>query len=198
MEFIAGISAAFLTLFITIDPLGVLPFYISFVDHLEKQERKKILREAIITVFSVGVVFVFAGRAVLHFLGVTLSDFRIAGGIILLVLAIIDLFFGDKERRKPQEGIGVVPIGIPLILGPAALTSLLLLVPEHGKIESFVAFIGIIGLVWIVFNFYKPIIKMLGNGFLKVFSKIMTLLLATFAVMMIRVGIIEAIIEMGK
>src|SRR5438552_1370848 len=115
---------AFIPLLVAIDPIGVLPFYLSITSNLDAARRRSVLLQAMATAFAVGAGFVLLGQAMFSYLDITTSDFRVAGGLILLVLAIYDLLFASESRKVEGENVGVVPLGMPLIVGPAVLTTL--------------------------------------------------------------------------
>jgi multiple antibiotic resistance protein len=182
---------SFVPLFVAIDVLGILPIFISLTEGVSDKQRKKLAVESTLTALVVAVIFALAGRPIFTFLGITITDFRIGGGVILLVLAVTDLLFSTEERKRKETSIGVVPIGIPLIIGPAALTTILLLVDTYGIfLTMFSIFINLI-LVLIVFANSSYVIKILGNSGSRAFAKVASLFLAAIAVMMIRVGLVE-------
>ncbi len=123
---------AFIPLFVAIDVFGVLPLFVSLTDGVAESDRKKLTLEATATAFAISLVFLVAGKLLFSFLGITESDFRVGGGIVLLVLAVNDLLFSKEHKRDAEAAIGVVPIGIPLIMGPAALTTIIILVDSYG------------------------------------------------------------------
>ncbi len=184
---------SFVPLFVAIDVLGILPIFIALTEGLTEKQRKRLAVESTLAALVVSVIFALAGRPIFTFLGITITDFRIGGGIILLVLAVTDLLFSTEERKRKETSIGVVPIGIPLIIGPAAMTTILLLVDTYGiLLTMFSIFINLI-LVLIVFVNSNFVIRILGNAGSKAFAKIASLFLAAIAVMMIRVGLVEAL-----
>jgi len=144
------------------------------------------------------VSFLIFGKLIFSFMGITVNDFRIGGGIVLLVLAVRDLLFSSEDSRTTGRDVGVVPIGIPLIIGPAVLTTILILVDTYGYAPTIVSLIINLGIVWIAFRQSKYIIKLLGESGTKGLAKVFSLLLAAIAVMMIRVGISETIRELAK
>jgi multiple antibiotic resistance protein len=103
----------FIPLFVAFDVLGILPIFVSFTAEMNTAERKRVVRQSILTAFLVSLGFVAAGESVFALLGISVSDFQIAGGALLFIIAIVDLIFPEKTRTFPKETIGVVPIGIP-------------------------------------------------------------------------------------
>jgi len=184
---------SFIPLFVAIDVIGVTPLFIGYIEGLDKLSRKKLVRDAIITAFIVAVTFLLAGKLILTFLGITIDDFKIAGGIILLVLAITDIMSTGERRRDPGNSIGVVPLGIPLIMGPAGLTTILMLVNSFGYLATILSIVLNFLIVWLTLSNANLFIKVIGEGGAKAFAKIASLFMAAIAVMMIRFGIIGII-----
>ncbi len=189
---------AFIPLFVAMDILGLIPLFISLTSEMEEPSRRALIRNATITAFAVALIFLAFGRTVFSFIGITVNDFRIGGGIVLLVLGVRDLLFSSEDSRAPGKDVGVVPIGIPLIIGPAVLTTIIILVDTYGYTPTFIALIANLAIVWVAFRQSKYIMKLLGEGGTKGFAKVSSLLLAAIAVMMIRVGITETIRAAGR
>ncbi|MCH7974811.1 MAG: MarC family protein [Bacteroidetes bacterium] len=184
---------SFIPLFVAINIVGVTPLFIGYIEGLDKQNIKKLVRDAIITAFIVAVVFLLTGKLVFNFLGITINDFKIAGGIILLVLAITDIMSAGERRRDPGKSIGIVPLGIPLIMGPAGLTTIIMLVDNFGYLATILSLILNFIIVWIILANANLFIKVIGEGGAKAFAKVASLFMAAIAVMMIRIGIIGII-----
>jgi len=181
----------FIPLFVAFDALGILPIFVSLTSEMETPERKRVIRQSTLTAFLVSIGFLAAGKWVFNLLGISVSDFKIAGGILLFIIAIVDLIFPDRTRTFPKETLGVVPIGIPLITGPAVLTLLLMIVPTYGYAATMVCLVFNLLIVWLVFSQSQWIMQLLKEGGTKGVAKVSSLLLAAFAMMMIRVGIKE-------
>jgi multiple antibiotic resistance protein len=187
---------SFIPLFVAMDIIGTAPLFLGYTHGISDLQRRKLIIEALLTAFIVANVFLISGRLVLNFLGITIDDFRIAGGIILLILSITDIMSASgsaETRRNPGSDIGVVPLGIPLIMGPAALTTILILVDNFGYVPTIISMVLNFIVVWIVLVNAKWLIKLIGNGGSKAFAKIASLFLAAIAVMMIRVGVLNII-----
>jgi multiple antibiotic resistance protein len=181
----------FIPLFVAFDALGILPIFVSLTSEMEMPERKRVIRQSTLTAFLVSIGFLAAGRWVFNLLGISISDFKIAGGILLFIIAIVDLIFPERTRTFPKETLGVVPIGIPLITGPAVLTLLLMIVPTYGYAATIVCLVFNLLIVWLVFSQSQWIMQLLKEGGSKGVAKVSSLLLAAFAMMMIRVGLKE-------
>lgn len=180
---------SFIPLFVAMDIIGTTPIFLGFTEGISGFQKKKLILEAILAAFLVAVAFLFGGKAVLRFLGITINDFRIAGGLVLLILSINDILSSSDDRRHPHTNIGVVPLGIPLIMGPAALTTILILVDSFGYITTIISILINFLIVFIVLTNAKWVTKAIGAGGSKAFAKIASLFLAAYAVMMIREGI---------
>jgi multiple antibiotic resistance protein len=184
---------SFIPIFVAMDAIGVLPMFIGFTEHLDKQQRRKILLQSIITAFVIGIVFLFLGKWIFKILGVLVADFKIAGGLVLLAISLRDLLQHEKSHRLPTDTLGAVPIGTPLIAGPAVLTTIVILLDSYGMYNTVLSFVINLAIVWISFSYATEISNVLGKAGSKAFSKIASLLLAAIAVMMIRKGIVDSI-----
>ncbi len=180
---------SFIPLFVAIDVLGVVPVFLSLTDGLDRPQKHRLITQATLTALAVSVVFVFGGRLIFNFLGITENDFRVGGGIVLLVLAVSDLLFPSSGQRSTESTVGVVPIGIPLIVGPAALTTILILVDSQGYLVTLVSLAVNLIIVGLVFWYSDVVIKLMGVAGSKAVAKVAALFMAGIAVMMIRVGL---------
>ena len=176
------------------DVAGTIPFFISITSPIAPQAKRRVIVQSLITAAALGMAFLWAGNPILNFLGITLEDFKIGGGIVLLVLAVLDLIQIELTKRDIEKTMGVVPLGIPLIVGPAVLTSLLIQDGLHGTAITALAFAANLVIVMFVFLAAGPLTRVLGESGTKAISKITALLLAAYAVMLIRSGI-ESIIK---
>lgn len=183
----------FIPLFVAIDIIGTTPVFLGFTEGISHFQRRKLIYEACLTAFIVALGFLFAGKAVLRFLGITINDFRIAGGLVLLILSINDILSSSENRRNPHTNIGIVPLGIPLIMGPAALTTILILNDKYGFLPTITAMLANFIIIVLILVNAKWITKAFGEGGSKAFAKIASLFLAAYAVMMIREGITNVI-----
>lgn len=184
----------FIPFFIAVDPIGILPMYVALTDGHNLRQKKKIIVQSLITASIVAVAFVLGGPLLLKLVGVGVSDFMVAGGILLLVLSLSNVLTGEKGQRViDADTIGAVPIGVPLITGPAVLTTSVLLVNEYGILTTTLAFLINILIVGVVFYTSSSIERFLGQAGSKTVSKVASLFLASIAVMLIRRGIFEII-----
>ena len=179
----------FIPLFVAFNVIGILPIFVSLTSEMAQSERKRVIHQSILTGFLASIGFLAAGKSVFALLGISVSDFQIAGGILLFIISIVDLIFPEKTRTFPKETMGVVPIGIPLIVGPAVLTLLLMIVHTYGYISTLLCLILNFFVVWLVFGQSHSIMRLMKEGGAKGIGKVSSLLLAAFAMMMIRKGI---------
>lgn len=184
---------SFIPLFVAIDIIGTVPLFLGLTEDYTERDKKKLIRDAVIAAFIIAVIFLVGGKIILQFLGITIDDFRIAGGIILLILSVNDILFTSDDAKSGENSIGIVPLGIPLIIGPAALTTILILLDQFGFYMTVISMVLNFIIVWVVLVFSRFVINIMGEGGTKAFAKIAALFLAAIAVMMIRVGIVNLI-----
>jgi len=181
---------AFIPIFVAVDPLGLLPIFVGLTQDLTPAERRKIVVQSILTALSLAAGFIVLGKIIFRLLGITVGDFMIAGGAILFCLAIIDIIqSSDQRRRLPFEDLGVVPLGTPLMVGPAVLTTSLIIIDEFGIWMTLLSVLVNVLIVAAVFSFADQLVRVIGKSGARALSKVVALLLAAIAVMMIRRGI---------
>lgn len=180
----------FLPIFMAVNVIGVLPLFMNLTEGLDRPKINRIIVQSVVTATVVAVIFLAVGKIILDLLGITVSDFMIAGGTLLFIISLDDLM--SVERRWSQidpESLGAVPLGVPLIVGPAVLTTILILVNEYGSLATVAALIVNILIAGFIFWLYAPIIRLLGKSGARTVSKLAALLLAAVAVMMVRKGV---------
>jgi len=184
-----NILLSFIPVFVAVDAIGVLPILASLTQGLDEKRKDRIIIQSMLTAACLAVGFIFLGKLVFRVLGIALGDFMIAGGAILFCLAIIDIVNPVKRRRLPAEDLGVVPLGTPLIAGPAVLTISMLSVSEYGLIPTVISVVANILLAGLIFRLSLMLIGVLGEAGAKAMSKVASLFLAAIAVMLIRKGL---------
>ena len=200
MEFLRYVLKAFVPLFTAASVFSVLPLYLSLTEGLTEAERRSIDRQSIFTALAAGLAFVAVGQSVFFLLGITMADFQVAGGLLLLILGVLDLTMGRMFRfGDAGAAMGVVPIGMPLIVGPAQLTTLLVLTTTSGYAHTIAAVLTAfclnLLLLYLSFRFSEKLIRVLGVGGLRAMGKVVALLLAAIGVMLIRRGLTTMITE---
>jgi len=191
-DFILAVIRSALALFIITDSPGNLPFFIGLTENETKEDRRRIFALAILTGFFMLIFFIFAGTLILDLFNVTLNDFKIAGGILLLYIAI-ELMLKGKIVTEHKEDIGVVPLGIPLLVGPGAITTSLVLLKLYGYQVVLTAILVCFFLIFLVLYFAENIYGFLGKNGALIITKIAAILIAAIAVQFIRQGIVDMI-----
>ncbi len=186
----------FVPLFVALDAIGVLPILVPLTQDMEARERRRVVRLAVITALGLGLGFVVIGKGIFLFLGIEVSDFLVAGGLILFLLAAKDLITGKMVEAQASVGaemVGVVPLGTPLVVGPAVLTTLLILVDQYAIVVVIFSFILNLAIAWLLFAQANRVVAFLGQGGVRATSKVISLFLAAIAVKMIRQGVLQVL-----
>jgi multiple antibiotic resistance protein len=179
---------AFIPLFVAIDPVGLAAIFLGLGQGVAMPERQRIARQATITGGGVALLFLFLGATMFKALGISTADFQVAGGLVLFILAARDLVQSAAEPEKLPRDFGVVPLGMPLIAGPALITTLILLSEQLGVRYALAALVANLILVILAFRFSDALGRRVGPTGLRAISKIISMLLAAIAVNMIRRG----------
>ncbi len=195
--FLKTCALAFVPMFFAMDAIGVLPAYLSLTDGMERGERHRVLWESLATAMAVSVGFILFGRSVFNLMGVTVNDFMVAGGGLLFLLATLDMVSAQKPARQGLSGVGAVPLGTPLIAGPAVLAMSLILLGQYGWAATIIAVAANVLLTGVILSGADSLALRLGKTGVRVASKVASLLLLAFAVMMVRKGITEIIAQVG-
>jgi len=194
--------AAFVTLLVVVDPPGVVPIYVALTKDEIPAHRRSILIRAVLIAFGVALFFLIAGRAVLQYLGVTVHAFSISGGILLFVAAM-PMLFGQrgglqapepKEQGSVGQDISVFPLAMPLLSGPGAIATILLLTSQtQGDLKKLVAIGLAIAVVFLVsfVSLYMGarLIRLVGEGGVHIATRVMGIVLAALAVQYVLNGI---------
>ena len=179
---------AFIPLFVAIDPVGLAAVFLALGRDVAPPVRHRIAWQATVTGGAVALGFLFLGKSVFAAVGVSVSDFQIAGGLILFILAARELTQSEGVPDKLPEDFGIVPLGMPLIAGPALITTLRLLVETQGMPITLVALALNLGIVVLAFVCSEWLGRRIGEMGLRAISKIIAMLLAAIAIAMIRRG----------
>lgn len=179
---------AFIPLFVAIDPIGLAAIFLGLGQGVPAAQRQAIARQATLTGGAVALGFLFLGASIFKALGVSAGDFQIAGGLILFILAARDLTLSAAEPEKLPRDFGVVPLGMPLIAGPALITTLIALTQTLGVIIALAALVANLLLVVLALAGSEQLGRRIGRTGMRAISKIISMLLAAIAVNMIRRG----------
>lgn len=183
---------AFIPIFVAVDAIGNIPLFIALVEETTKKQRQKIIMDSVTTATIVAILFMLLGKWILRFIGVGIPDFQIAGGTLLFVISVYLLLPGISKSQLSiscAKDVGVFPLGTPLITGPAVLTTTLVMLDSFGIVPTFVSLVINMLIVWITLVKADFIMKLIGPGGTRAFSKIMYILLAAIGVMLVRRGI---------
>jgi multiple antibiotic resistance protein len=179
---------AFIPIFVAIDPIGLVAIFMGLAGNASHEQRKRQGFLGIVTALCVAVGFVFLGQIIFDALGIKDADFQVAGGLILFGLASRELLGLGAADREASDDFGIVPLGMPLIAGPALLTALLVLVDTVGLVFTLTSLLVNLALVAVAFWNADWFARWMGKQGLRGVSKIVALLLAAIAVSLIRRG----------
>jgi multiple antibiotic resistance protein len=181
----------FFPMFVAVDAVGILPLFMHLTEGVDPRAVRKIIVQSMVTALVVALMFLAVGQWIFHYLGITVADFLIAGGILLFTISVIDVITVEKRvAQVDSDSLGAVPIGVPLIVGPAVLTTIFVLVGEYGVAPTVAATVVNIVIAGAVFWLAGPINRVLGRSGSRALSKLAGILLAAIAVMMVRKGIL--------
>ncbi len=187
-DWLEKLLLAVIPLFVAMDPVGVVPLFLGISQGIAPERRRRIVNQATWTAAIVAIGFMLLGKLTFRALNITVADFQIAGGLILLGLASQDLLGGSASAPAMREDFGVVPLGLPIIVGPATLATLLLLMDTVGIDFTLAGLLINLVLINLSFRNSDRLAKLIGTTGLRAISKITSLLLAAIAVAMIRRG----------
>ena len=182
---------AFVALFVVIDPIANVPIFLSLTQNMSKKERREAVNKAIIIAFGLLIAFALVGNYIIKFLAIKLESFMIAGGLLLLVISF-DMLMGEmtRTRRVVKEDIAVVPMATPLLAGPGAITTTIYFINVSSTLIIVLAVILAILASAAILHIGEEMHRILGRNACRAFTRIMGLILAAFAIDLVRKGII--------
>ena len=186
----------FVPLFVAMDPLGLVPVFVSITAGYDVAGRRKLVMQAIPAAGLIGLLFFALGSPLLKMLRVEVADMQIAGGALLFVYAMMDLFVTGKPSVQENETVGIVPLATPLIVGPAVLTLGLVLVDQHGLVIASSALVLNLLLLGLSLLSASRVMAYVGLQSMRAASKVVDLLLAAIGVAFVRQGV-EAFLRQG-
>lgn len=186
---------AFIPLFVAIDPIGLAAIFLGLGQGVPAEQRQRIAQQATLTGGGVALLFLFLGASIFNALGISSGDFQIAGGLILFILAARDLIQSAVEPGKISADFGVVPLGMPLIAGPALITTLIVLAQSLGIAVVLSALLANLVLIVLAFTYSDRLGRLIGATGMRAISKVVAMLLAAIAVNMIRTGLTHAFLK---
>jgi multiple antibiotic resistance protein len=190
-EFGIEVVKAVITLFVVIDPIGIIPLFASYTEKMQAKDRKSVSQTATITAGVLLFVFAIAGTQIFAILGIDIFSFMIAGGILLLIVSIELLThgawrFGGDART---DGSGVVPLAFPLLAGPGAITSVIISYQTSGIIVTILSIAIVIAITYLILLLVDPIYRFLGKRGSMVVTRVFAVIVAAFAVQYIVEGV---------
>ncbi|HUP56319.1 MAG TPA: MarC family protein [Bdellovibrionota bacterium] len=192
-EVLHQFALAFIALFVALDVIGILPMFTALTHGQAGRVRKVTVDRSMGVAFALAMFFMFLGEAVFRYLGITLPDFKIAGGIVLLLISLADLLGSPEASKRASGNSGIVPLAVPLITGPAVLATLVIQAKTYGYPITLASLLANYLLAWLILGRAHRITGLIGKDGTVVVSKIAALLLAAISVAMIRSGIVETI-----
>lgn len=190
---------AFIIVLTIANVLPILPVVLQFTAGMTPPDRRRLLMQAILVGNVVAVGAALGGGLLISATRLTLDDLRIAGGVILLVFATFDLLFNREQRKMPVGELiadpttsSLVPMAIPVLVGPATLATVMVVAEDHGYVAALVAVGGNALINLVILMAADRIYAALGAGFGRALGKVMSLVLAALAVSMIRLGVVGA------
>jgi multiple antibiotic resistance protein len=187
---------AFLTVLVVANVLPILPVVLEFTADREPRARRRLLIDAVMAGNVVALATALLGGLLLEATRFTVDDLRVAGGLVLLVFAIFDLLFNREQRKRPLADVvndpathALVPLAVPLLVGPATLATVLVVAEDRGRLAALIAVMANAAINVLILAAAQPIYDRVGAGLGRAFGKVMSLVLATIAVSMLRTGI---------
>ncbi len=195
MDFITDLSRAAIALFIIVDPFGNIPIFEGLTGNIPDAQKKKVYNTATLVGFALFLVFAFTGQEIFSLFGLSIYSFEVAGGILLLIVAIRILITGGMhENVESPESLGAVPIAIPLLVGPGAITTTILDLQAYGIVIAILSVLIVLSLTWVILRYINGIYKFLGKTGSLVIARVMALLIAAIAVQYILTGVTHFVI----
>lgn len=195
LDFISELVKAVIALFIIVDPFGNIPIFMGLTEKMADAQKKKVYNTATFVGFILLLVFAFTGQEILTIFGLSIYSFEVAGGILLLIIAVRILISGSMhENDESPESLGAVPIAIPLLVGPGAITTTIFNLQAYGTITAILAVLIVLSLTWIILRFINKIYRFLGKTGSLVIARVMALLIAAIAIQYIMTGVTHFVV----
>lgn len=204
MNELAFLAEVMVSVFALVDPIGTLPFYVALTQGFSENERREVVRRAVIVVGSLLTLFAVVGRFLFAAFGFSLGAFEIAGGMILFLVAY-DMIRGEMTRTKLNEAdrsealarpdeVAVVPLGIPLLAGPGAISTVMIYEGNAGGdplaiLATFLAVAVTTALTFVILRYGAGILNRVGPVGVGAIARVMGLLLAAVAVQFVLNGL---------
>ena len=181
---------AFTMLFVVFDAIGNVPIFYTLTEGLEVKERRRTIQNSVIIAGIMLLVFALGGKFMLDFFHISVDDFRVAGGLILLIIAIEGLLGRVEAMKIKPEHLAVVPLATPLLAGPGSISVVMYLMEAgYGPGPTITSIIANVIIAWGILTYCDKVFKFLGRNGSLVVARIMAFILAALAIAMIREGI---------
>jgi multiple antibiotic resistance protein len=175
---------------VVFDPIGNIPLFHTFTVNFERKEKSRIINSSVLIALIILIFFAIAGAFILNLFKISVSDFMIAGGILLFILSVEGLLGREEARWINSEDVAVVPLATPLMAGPGSIyTVIYLMNPPYGPVVAFSAMIGNVLLQWVLLVYSDKILRLIGKTGSTIISRIMAFILSAIAIGMIIAGI---------
>lgn len=190
VEIALNLVKAILVLFVVVDPFGNIPIFMSLTDKMTKTQRRKVFNTATLVGVILLLVFSFAGQEILSIFGISIFSFEVAGGILLLIISIKILISGSLEdMSESPESMGAVPIAMPLLVGPGAITTTIFNLQSYGIAVAAISVFIVLLLTWFILRYVDLVYRFLGKTGAIVIARVMALLIAAIAIQYVLVGV---------
>lgn len=178
-------------MFIIVDPVGVLPFVVSLTGGLSSHERKRLVDRSVVVGTFLLLVFSIGGQGVLWVLGIELPSFTVAGGLLLLILAVRILVQGGEGWGTQGKSSGIFPLAFPLLAGPGAITTVIFSINALGIPFSVIPVLIVMGLTWLILRSVEPMLRIIGESGADAVARIMSVFVAAIGVQYVVSGLSE-------
>jgi multiple antibiotic resistance protein len=183
----------FFAIFGVMDPVGNIPFFLTFAHSLDREQKEKFARSAILYAGAILIIFMLLGNAILNVFEISIGSFRIAGGLVLLALGFKILFGIEfntkKEEPENEKEPSIIPLATPLIAGPGMISLVIILAKEYGYLLTLAGILANLLINYIVFCLAPYILKVFGKKEVVIFGKMMGLILMAIGVEFIRTAL---------
>jgi len=195
LDFFLELGKAVIALFIIVDPFGNIPIFVGLTENVPDAQRKKVYNTAVIIGMILLLVFAFTGEGILTVFGLSIDSFFVAGGILLLIVAIRILISGNAhDKAESLESLGAVPIAIPLLVGPGAITTTILDLQIYDITITIIAVVIVLAATWVILRYINQVYKLLGKTGSLVIARVMALIIAAIAVQYILTGVTHFVV----
>jgi multiple antibiotic resistance protein len=185
-----NLAKAAIVLFIVVDPFGNIPIFMSLTGKMSEGQKRKVFNTACLVGFILLLVFAFTGQEIFNIFGISIYSFEIAGGILLLIISIRILISGSfHEKEESPESIGAVPIAMPLLVGPGAITTTIFNLQAYDVYVAALSVLVVLVLTWVILRFMNKVYRFLGKTGALVIARVMALLIAALAIQYILNGL---------